>query len=99
VVTDPYAVLGLTPDASDEVIRKKYLELVRTFTPEQQPAKFTQVHAAYEALKDLNTRLRRRFFELRRPDSIEAIIEEYSCRSPRRRMSLETLVQAVQARH
>jgi curved DNA-binding protein CbpA len=99
VVTDPYAVLGLTPDAADDAIRRKYLELVRTFTPEQHPEKFAQVRAAYEALKDLNTRLRRRFFDAHRPDSIDLIIEEFSCRSPRRRMSLESLVQAVQARH
>jgi preprotein translocase subunit Sec63 len=98
VVTDPYAVLGLTPDADDEAIRRKYLELVRTFTPEQQPEKFAQVRAAYDSLKDLNTRLRRRFLDAHRPDSIDLIIEEFACRSPRRRMSLETLVQTVLAR-
>ena len=57
MVTDPYDVLGLPADADDEAIRRKYLELVRQFTPDQNPEKFAQVRSAYEALKDLNTRL------------------------------------------
>lgn len=98
MVTDPYAVLGLTTDATDDDIRRKYLELVRTYTPDQQPEKFARIRAAYEALKDLNTRLQRRLFDRHRPDSIDLLIEDISCRSPRRRISLETLLQVVQAR-
>ncbi len=98
MVTDPYAVLGLSTEATDDDIRRKYLELVRTYSPDRHPAKFAEVRAAYESLKDLNTRLQRRLFDRHRPDSIDLLIEELSCRGPRRRLSLETLLQVVQAR-
>jgi curved DNA-binding protein CbpA len=99
MVTDPYDVLGLPADADDDAIRRRYLELVRQFTPDQNPEKFAQVRSAYEALKDLNTRLRHRLFERGRRETIDVLIGEVACRSPRRRVSLETLLQVVQARH
>src|SRR5881275_1901511 len=91
-MTDPYAVLGLPADADDEAIRRRYLELVRQFTPEHHPERFAAVRAAYESLRDLNTRLRYRLFEAGKKESIDKLIEEVQCRSPRRRMSLATLL-------
>jgi curved DNA-binding protein CbpA len=94
-MTDPYAVLGLPPDSDDEAIRRRYLELVRQYSPEHHPEKFAAVRAAYESLRDLNTRLRYRLFEAGKNESVEAIIEEVTCRSPRRRVSLRTLLNTV----
>ena len=94
-MTDPYAVLGLPPDSDDEAIRRRYLELVRQFSPEQHPEKFAAVRAAYESLRDLNTRLRYRLFEAGKNESVDAIIEEVACRSRRRRVSLKTLLATV----
>jgi hypothetical protein len=37
-------------------------------------------------------------FERGRAETIDVLIEEVACRSPRRRVSLETLVQVVTAR-
>jgi curved DNA-binding protein CbpA len=91
-VTDPYSVLGLPADSDDEAIRRRYLELVKQFSPERRPEKFAAVRHAYECLRDLSTRLRYRLFEAGKDESIEAIIEEVSCRSSRRRVSLETLL-------
>ena len=42
-MADPYGVLGLPADADDEVIRRRYLELVRQYTPEQNPEKFAAI--------------------------------------------------------
>jgi curved DNA-binding protein CbpA len=86
---DPYEVLNLPLDADDETIRRRYLELVRQFTPEHHPEKFAAVRGAYESLKDLSTRLRRRLFDIGEHESIQAIIEEMACRSSRRRLSLQ----------
>jgi curved DNA-binding protein CbpA len=91
-MTDPYQVLELPPDSNDETIRRRYLELVRQFSPERAPEKFAAVRSAYESLRDLNTRLRHRLFEAGRNESIDDIIEEITCRSPRRRVSLETFI-------
>jgi curved DNA-binding protein CbpA len=95
-MTDPYAVLGLPADADDESIRRRYLELVKQFSPEHHPEKFAAVRRAYESLRDLETRLKYRLFEAGKSESIEAILEEVACRTTRRRLSLQTLVNAVQ---
>ena len=89
---EPHAVLGLPPDCDDETIRRRYLELVRQFSPEHHPERFAAVRAAYEQLRDLNTRLRYRLFEAGKNESVEAIIEELACRSTRRRVSLKELL-------
>src|SRR5580704_15760372 len=94
-MSDPYEVLGLPSDSDDDTIRRRYLELVRQFPPEHQPQKFAAIRAAYEALRDLNTRLRHQLFESGKKETLEALIEETACRSPRRRLSLKTLLNLV----
>jgi curved DNA-binding protein CbpA len=93
-MTNPYEVLGLPPGSDDETIRRRYLELVKQFQPEHHPEKFAAIRSAYESLRDLDTRLRNRLFEAGRHESIDAIIEEIACRSPRPRQSLEALLAA-----
>jgi curved DNA-binding protein CbpA len=95
-MTDPYAILGLPADSDDEQIRRRYLALVKQFSPERHPEKFAAIRRAYESLRDLETRLRYRLFEAGRSDSIDAILEELACRTSRRRLSLQALVNAVQ---
>lgn len=92
---DPHVVLGLPADADDETIRRRYLELVRQYSPEHHPQKFAAVRAAYERLRDRNARVRYRLFEAGRKETIEAIVEEISCRSSRRRVSLTTLLSVL----
>jgi curved DNA-binding protein CbpA len=94
-MTDPYEELGLPGDADDETIRTRYLELVRQFSPEHHPERFAAIRAAYDSLRDEDTRLRHRLFEAGKRESIEGILEEIECRSPRRRLSLTTLLSAV----
>jgi curved DNA-binding protein CbpA len=94
-MSDPYEVLGLPGDADDETIRRRYLELVRQFPPERAPDRFASIRQAYEALRDLNTRLRHRLFEAGHKESIETLIEEMTCRTSRRRVPLKTLLSVV----
>ena len=47
-MADPYTVLGLPADSNDEAIRRRYLELVKQFSPERHPEKFAAVRQAYE---------------------------------------------------
>jgi len=94
-MSDPYQVLGLPPEADDDTIRRRYLELVRQFSPEHQPEKFAAIRAAYEQMRDQSTGLRHRLFEAGKRETVEAIIEEVSCRRPRRRVSLKEMLSAV----
>jgi curved DNA-binding protein CbpA len=91
-MADAYATLGLPPDSDDETIRRRYLELVRQYSPERHPERFAAIRGAYESLRDLDTRVRHRLFQAGRHESIDALIEEIACRSPRRRLSLATLL-------
>lgn len=92
---NPYEILGLPFDATDEVVRRRYLELTRQFPPEQHPERFAAVRAAYEKLKDLESRTRYRLFEVGADDSLDAITEEAACRTPRRRFKLSELLAAT----
>ena len=89
---DPHVVLGLAADSDDETIRRRYLELVRQFSPEHHPEKFAAIRAAYERLRDRDARVRYRLFEAGRKETVDALVEEIACRSPRRRVSLQTLL-------
>ena len=89
---DPHSVLGVEPDADDETIRRRYLELVRQFTPEHHPEKFAAVRGAYEKLKDLDTRVRHRLFEQDKNDGIDELIQELATRMPRKRYGLQALL-------
>jgi curved DNA-binding protein CbpA len=89
---DPYAVLGVPADADDATIRGRYLTLVKQFTPESHPERFAAIRQAYELLKDAETRLRGRLFEVGKHENVANILEELACRSSRRRMSLTSLL-------
>lgn len=94
-MADPYAELGVPPDADDEAVRRAYLDLTRTFPPEQHPAKSAAVRAAYDKLRTADARARYRLLTGWAEDSIEALIEEATCRTPRPRPGLSKLTTAV----
>ncbi len=64
MATDPYAALGLTKSATAAEIKSAYRKLVRTSHPDLHPddagaeARFKAVSAAYDLLKDPDTRAR-----------------------------------------
>jgi curved DNA-binding protein CbpA len=94
-MTDPYDTLGLPVDADDDVIRRRYLELVRQFPPERAAERFAAVRAAYERLRDRDTRLKHRLFEIGRRGTLDGLIEDVACRTPRRRLTLNNLLSAA----
>lgn len=54
---DPFTMLGVTEDADDAEIRRRYLALVRSFPPDRAPERFKELRAAYDALSDERKRL------------------------------------------
>ena len=57
-MNDPYAVLGLSPGASDEEVKKAYRTLAKKYHPDRNPGdeeaarKMQEINAAYEQIKD-----------------------------------------------
>jgi len=64
MATDPYEALGLTKSATSDDIKKAYRKLARTSHPDLHPddagaeARFKAISAAYDLLKDPETRAR-----------------------------------------
>lgn len=57
-MTDPYKVLGVSPDASDEEIKQAYRRLAKKYHPDRNPGdaqaakRMQEINAAYEQIKD-----------------------------------------------
>ena len=58
MIDDPYQVLGVSRDASDEEIKKAYRRLAKEYHPDRNPGdsaaakKMQQINAAYEQIKN-----------------------------------------------
>ena len=94
-VSDPFAELGVAADADDAAIRANYLSLIKQYTPEKHPERFARIRAAYEKIRDRERRVNYRLFHRGEDESIDEIIKELECRTPRPRISLEDLVSAA----
>lgn len=58
MMDDPYKVLGVSPDASDEEIKRAYRQLAKKYHPDLNPGdqeaarKMQEINAAYEQIKN-----------------------------------------------
>lgn len=58
MIQDPYKVLGVSPDASDEEIKAAYRRLAKQYHPDRNPGdetaakKMQEINAAYERIKN-----------------------------------------------
>ncbi len=59
---DPFVILGVEETADDEAVRAAYLRALRTSPPDRDPEGFRRIRAAYEALRDTESRLALRLF-------------------------------------
>jgi hypothetical protein len=70
-----YHTLGLIPGCTEEVLRKRYLELVQQFPPESHPEEFSKIHEAYETIRDPLGTLPELLLSHHHSDSMEQIID------------------------
>jgi curved DNA-binding protein CbpA len=92
-MNDPYRVLELTPDAGENEIRRRYLELVRAFPPDRAPERFAAIHAAYAALRDPASRLSEQLFGLEPKNaSFESITADLHARLRELRVPVDVLL-------
>src|SRR5260370_39619287 len=72
---DPYAVLGIDPDADDERIRAAYLAKLKQFPPDRCPSEFEQVRDAYELLRDRRRRAQHTLFSVNPEARLESLLD------------------------
>jgi len=91
-------ILDLPLDASDQEIRKKYLELVKKFTPEKYPEQFQKVTDAYESVKDRRSRVKSRLFAALHDVDFETTLKELagSVKFQKREAGLKELLNAAE---
>lgn len=83
-MSDPYAILGLAPDADDETVRRAYLAAVAACPPERDPQRFESLRTAYEALRTRRARLAQALFD-QSPPTLADILDRAEPVGPPRR--------------
>ena len=91
-MTDPYQTLGLSSDADEAMVRRRYLELVKQYSPEKSPQKFSEIRAAYDELRDPVRRLTKQILQIRTHESLEDIVADIRARVRSARIPTETLL-------
>ena len=91
-----YLTLDLSLDASQEEIRRRYLELTRAHPPSRDPDRFRRIAAAYEALQDDRSRVRTAIYGMAAYGdwelALEALVE--ARQASRKAPGLKTLLAA-----
>jgi curved DNA-binding protein CbpA len=92
---NPFELLEVTPDTTDEVVRLSYLDKIKEHPPDRDPRGFEQVRSAYEQIKDSRARLEFLLFDPACGDTIEDIIKDVQERCLRDKWTLEKIRQLL----
>lgn len=90
----PFDILGVTENASDEAIKKAYLQKVRQYPPERSPEQFQRIRGAFEAIQNLQQRLKYQLFHHETP-SLNALLERGLRTGEPQRPTEDMLTQAL----
>ena len=90
----PFDILDVSEDATDEVIKKAYLQKVRQYPPERAPEQFQNIRAAFEAIKTRHQRLKYQLFHSE-PPGLNALLERCLQSGTPQRLTAELFTQAL----
>lgn len=93
---NPYDILNVDAQATDEAIKKAYLQKVREFPPEHAAEAFQQVRQAYERIKTQKDRMNDALFGTEAPDVGAALLHTLGEVSLRR-VDADTFAKALAA--
>jgi curved DNA-binding protein CbpA len=91
-MADPYEILGASRGSSEGDIRRRYLELVRQYPPDRDPERFTEIHQAYEKLRDPVVRLESKLFDLESSETLADVMADVRRRLRKSRIPTQTLL-------
>jgi len=93
-VANPYELLQVGVEASDEEVNKAYLKKVRQFPPERAPDKFQEIRIAFEKIKTKRDRIKYDIFK-RDPMSVDQLMAHFFDKTSMQRPQKDTLIQAL----
>jgi preprotein translocase subunit Sec63 len=89
---DPYEILGLDHNADAQAIRRRYLELVRQYSPERAPQEFGEIRGAYDRLRDPVVNLECRLFNLTASHTLDNLLADKQPDVRQQRLTTELLL-------
>jgi curved DNA-binding protein CbpA len=96
-MSSPFTVLGVSLSDDDEAIRKRYIELIREFSPEAAPEKFAAIREAFETIGTVHKRANFLIDPGKQGETMDELLEDYERTMPRKRNTLDELIQATEA--
>ena len=84
--------------SSEADIRRRYLELVRQYPPDREPERFTEIHQAYEKLRDPVVRMESKLFDLESSETMADIMADVRQRLRKSRIPTQTLLSLAERR-
>ncbi len=81
MLTDPYIILGLDREPTDEDVRKAYLEAIRLCPPEKDADTFQRIQMAYDVIKTKRQRMELKLFNRQSP-TLEDILGQAISQPP-----------------
>jgi len=85
ISSDPFQLLGVSPEATDEDVRSAYFQKVKEFPPERDPEGFKRIRKAYDSLRNQEDRILVLLSRYHPPPPLEDIMEV----KPAERLPLE----------
>jgi len=64
---NPYIILGVPLNADNQCIRQAYLTAIKTATPDTHPEQFKKIQAAYDKIKNEQSRIHFILFDATMP--------------------------------
>ena len=77
-MANPFYILDVAENATDEEIKQAYLEQVRRYPPEREPAQFQRIRSAYESIRNHRERLKLHLFQPPAADLDELVAQTVS---------------------
>jgi curved DNA-binding protein CbpA len=91
-MNDPYEILGVSRGAGEAEIRRRYLEVVRQYPPDRAAERFTEIHQAYEKLRDPVVRMESKLFDLESSETLADVIAGVRRQLRKARIPTQTLL-------
>ena len=97
-MNNPFEILMVSPDATDEAIKRAYLQKVKEYPPDQAPEQFQAVRSAYESVQNHKARLAYSLFHIEQPNAdalSQALLQNTSIQRPDEALFMRMLAECL----